>query len=58
MLCPAIDIPAVIRFLRAKNMSAEEIHRELRAVYCRNVVGERTVRQWCRMLKNGRPNKV
>jgi hypothetical protein len=35
MMCPTIDNPAsceirfVVRFLRAKNMSAAEIHREL-----------------------------
>jgi hypothetical protein len=35
MMCPAIDNPArceiraVVRFLHAKNMSVEEIHREL-----------------------------
>jgi hypothetical protein len=39
MVCPAIDNPAsceiraFIRFLHSKNMSAEEIHRELCAVY-------------------------
>jgi hypothetical protein len=39
MMCPEIDNPATreicafIRFLRAKNMSAAEIHGELCAVY-------------------------
>jgi hypothetical protein len=39
MVCPAIDNPAsceirhIIRFLHSKNMSAEEIHRELCADY-------------------------
>jgi hypothetical protein len=48
-MCPVIDDPAsceirtVICFLRAKNMSAAEIHHELCAVvYCQNVVSEGT----------------
>jgi hypothetical protein len=59
-MCPAIDnpasckIPAVIRFLPAKNMSAAEIHREICAVYGRNEMSDGTVRQWCRMFKDGR----
>jgi hypothetical protein len=34
-------------------MSAAEIHRELCAVYGQNVMSEGTVRQWCRMFKDG-----
>jgi hypothetical protein len=51
MLCPAIDSPAsyeiraVIHFPRTKNMSSEEIHCELCAVYCQNLMSEETVRQ-------------
>jgi hypothetical protein len=62
MTCPAIDNPASceiyadVRFLHAKNMSASEIHRELCAVYGRNVMSEGTVRQWCRMFEDGRTN--
>jgi hypothetical protein len=62
MMCPAIDNPtsyeicAVIRFLRAKNMSASEIHRELTAVCGQNVMSGGTVRHWCRMFKDGRRN--
>jgi hypothetical protein len=59
-MCPVIDIPtsceicAVICFLRAKNKSAVELHHELCAVvYGQNVMGERTVRQRCRMFKDG-----
>jgi hypothetical protein len=59
-MCPVIDnstcceIRAVIPFLHAKNMSAEKIHRELCAmVYGQNVMSEGTVRQWCRMFKDG-----
>jgi hypothetical protein len=60
-MCPAIDNPtnckihALIRFLHAKNISAEEIHYELcPAVYGQNVMSEGTVRQWCRIFKDGR----
>jgi hypothetical protein len=62
MMYPAIDntasceIRAVISFLRAKNMSAAEIHRELRAAYGQNVMSEGTVRQGCRMFKDGQTN--
>jgi transposase len=61
-MCPVIDNPtsceicSVIRFLHAKNMSAVEIYRELCAVYGQNVMSEGTVRQWCRMFKDGRTN--
>jgi hypothetical protein len=46
MTCPAIDNPAsckirtVILFLRAKNVSGAEIHRELCAVYDQNIMSE------------------
>jgi hypothetical protein len=63
MMCPAIDnsvcceIRAVIRLLHAKNVIAAEIHRELcAAVYGQNVINDGTVRQWCRMFKDGRTN--
>jgi hypothetical protein len=62
MMCPAINNPtsceihAVIYFLRAKNMSAAEIHYELYVVYGQNVMSEGTVRQ-CRMFRNGQANK-
>jgi hypothetical protein len=62
MICPAIDNPAsrkihaVICFLQAKNLSSAEIYNELCAVYGQNVMSERTVTQWCRMLKDGRTN--
>jgi hypothetical protein len=58
-MCPAIDNPAtfeihaIIRFLHAKNMSVVEIHQELCTVYDQNVISEGTVRQWCRMFKDG-----
>jgi transposase len=61
-MCPAIDSPvsceirAVIRFLHVKNISSAEIHLELCAVYGQNLMSEGTVRQWCRMFKDGRTN--
>jgi hypothetical protein len=63
MMCPAIDNPAsceihsLIRFLHAKNMSTTQIHSELCAVVDgQNAMSEGTVRQWCRMFRNGRTN--
>jgi transposase len=63
MMSPTIYSPtncgmrAVIRFLHAKNMSATEIHRKLCAVvYGQNVMSEETVREWCRMFRDGRKN--
>jgi hypothetical protein len=48
------EISAVIFFLHAKNMSVEEIYRELcAAVYGQNAISEETVRQSCRMFRNG-----
>jgi hypothetical protein len=37
-------------------MSVVEIHCELYVVYGQNVMCEGTVRQWCRMFKDGRKN--
>jgi hypothetical protein len=56
-VCPAIDKPTsygIHAVIHAKNMSAVEIRRELCMVYGQNVMGEGTVRQWCRMFKDGR----
>jgi hypothetical protein len=40
-MCPATDIPAVIHFLHAKNMSAAEINRELCVSVCdKNIMSE------------------
>jgi transposase len=61
-MCPAIHSPAsceiraVFRFLHAEKMSAAEIHHELCADDGQNVMSEGTVRQWCRMFKDGRKN--
>jgi hypothetical protein len=55
-MCPVIDNPAsckihsVIHILHAKNMNSVEIHRELCTVYGQNVMSEKTVTQWCRMV--------
>jgi hypothetical protein len=49
----SLELCCVICFLHAKNMSAVEIHHELCAVYGQNVMTEGTVRQWCRMFKDG-----
>jgi hypothetical protein len=60
MMCTVIANPtsnkvhALIHFLHAKNMTAAEIHRELcMAVYSQNVMSEGTVRDWCRVSKDG-----
>jgi hypothetical protein len=37
-------------------MSAEEIRHELFTVYGQNLMSEGTVRQWCKMFKDGRTN--
>jgi transposase len=61
-MCPATDNPttceirAVIRFLHAKNMSAEEIHRELCEVYGQTIISEGSIKQRCRIFKDGRTN--
>jgi hypothetical protein len=58
-MCPAIENPAsrkidTVVLLQAKTMSAVEIHHELcTAVYGQNGMSEGTVRQWCRMFKDG-----
>jgi hypothetical protein len=62
MMCPVIDnrasckIRSLIPFLHTKNMSAMEIHCELCAVHGQNVMSEGTVRQWCKMFKDGKTN--
>jgi hypothetical protein len=59
MMCLVIDNPdsceirTVIYCLHAKNMSAVEIHRELCAVYGKNVMSEGTLRQWYGMFQDG-----
>jgi hypothetical protein len=59
--CPVISNIASLQNLgyllfQAKNMSAVEIHHKLCLVYCKNIMSERTERQWCRMFKDGRTN--
>jgi transposase len=59
-MCPVINNPSsceirtIIRLLYAKNMSAVEIHPELCMIYGQNIMSEGTIRQWCRMFKDGR----
>jgi transposase len=48
------EIRVIIRFLHPNNMSFVKIHRELCAVYCNKRMSKGTVRQWCRMFKDGR----
>jgi hypothetical protein len=61
-MCSVIDnhasyeIHALIHFLHAKSMSAAEIHHELCAVCGQNVMSEGTIKQWCRMFKDGWTN--
>jgi hypothetical protein len=52
-----IEIHAVIDILHTKNTSAVEIHCELCAVYDQNVMSEGTIRQWCRIFKDGLANR-
>jgi hypothetical protein len=56
LIIPPAPKFTVIRFLRAKNINASEFHRELCAIYGRNVMSERTGRQCCRMFKGWRTN--
>jgi hypothetical protein len=62
-MCPAIDNPArcdilaIICFLHAENLSVVEIHCELCVAYGQYIMSEATIRQWCRMFKNGRTNE-
>jgi hypothetical protein len=42
MMCPMIDNPTSCK-IRARNMSAAEIHRELCAVYGQNLTSEVTI---------------
>jgi hypothetical protein len=60
-MCPVTDNSTsyeicVICFLHAKNVSSVEILRELCALCGQNVMSEGTVRQWCKMFKDGRTN--
>jgi hypothetical protein len=60
---PASDNPASCEicagtlFLHTKNMNSAEMHHELCAVYSQNLMSEGTVREWCRMFKDGQANR-
>jgi hypothetical protein len=63
MMCLATDNPAaakfmlLITFFTLKKISGAKIHHELcMAVYSQNVISEGTVRQLCRMFKDGGTN--
>jgi hypothetical protein len=54
---PATKFALLSAFFALKKISAREIHREFcEAVYGQNVMSEGTVRQLCKMLKDGRTN--
>jgi hypothetical protein len=63
MMSPATDnpasceIPTVLRFLHAKNMSTAEIRRELCVDHGQNIMNKGTARQWRRTFKDGRRKK-
>ena len=48
------EVHAVTRFLHAERQSAAEIHRRLCRVYGDNVMGDRSVREWCRKFRDRR----
>jgi hypothetical protein len=56
-MCPAVDNPAswdIHAVIHTKSTSSVEIHSELCAVvYSQNVVSEGTLKQWCRIFKDG-----
>jgi hypothetical protein len=43
-------------FFMLKTTSAADIHPESCTVYGQNVMSEETIKQWCRMFKDGRKN--
>ena len=50
------EIRSVIRFLKAKNVSAAEIHRQISDVYGPNAMSSSKVRKWMRVFKDGWEN--
>jgi hypothetical protein len=47
-------MPLIAKFaLLSAFLSAAKIHRELRTINGENLISEGTVRQWCRMFKDG-----
>ncbi|GBN09976.1 hypothetical protein AVEN_159697-1 [Araneus ventricosus] len=50
------EVRSVIRFLNAKNVKPDEIHRELVEIYGENVMTDGMVRKWVRQFNDGRTN--
>jgi transposase len=50
------EVRSVIRILKAQNVRAIDIHRQLTAVYGEGVMNESSVRKWCQMFNEGRTN--
>jgi hypothetical protein len=62
VICPVIDNPTsweictYIPFLHTKNMTTAEIRCKLYVIYSQNGMSDGTVRQRCRMFKDGQTN--
>jgi len=52
----ACEMRPVIRFLNAKNMTPDEIHRQLCDVYGEHSMSSSMVRRWVRIFNEGRAN--
>ncbi|GBM39367.1 hypothetical protein AVEN_119033-1 [Araneus ventricosus] len=50
------EVRSVIRFLNAKNVKPDEIHRQLAEIYGENVMIDGMVRKWVRQFNDGRTN--
>ena len=48
------EVRAVKRFLCAKGLKPIDIHREICAVYGKNIMSDGMVRKWVRAFKDGR----
>ncbi|GIY82216.1 histone-lysine N-methyltransferase SETMAR [Caerostris darwini] len=49
-----LEVPAVIRFLWAKNVSASDIHSQIVDVYGEEAMSRQHVAEWCRSFQSGR----
>jgi len=52
----ACEMRPVIRFLKAKNLTPAEIHRQLCDVYGEHAMSSSVVRRWVRLFNEGREN--
>ena len=50
------EIRSVIRFLNARNVKPDDIHRQICEVYCENAMSGGMVRKWVRKLNEVRDN--